>query len=382
MKTDDRTRYENKRLTKTHRAILSAHRIKIIDEDMQKKTQVKVKASQFIILGAKRCISTSATLFNEKLKWVDINLDYLYYEKELIEFALQCLYLTNTLVGECIVQRCGKKDLAIVEIRSLTLMKLTETEIHKLDTQYEPVHNMNLLTFGCDLELMLKNKQTNKFISGDQLVKISQIGFDDAISINGGRVFHPVFEVRPKPANSMEKLHESLLVLHSKLEREAFLHHQEIITDANPLDRFFLGGHIHFGNIPFLFHNIRLLDQFLAIPLSKVETKPSFERRDYYGRLGSVRRNKFQGFEYRVLPTWFKQIPKFLPVLNWIEFLLKNADKLPSSEIAEIDLNAYYQNEYKVRSLDEWANDNIVFFMKNDGEMQFLTFVNMLKKLL
>lgn len=381
MKTEDRTTYDNNRLKKMHIETLNNHSIQIVDVGQIRRTQVKIRASQFEILTAERCISPGAMMVNEKLTWERITFNYLYYEKELIEFALQCLYLTNTRLGECIVQRCRKKDLAVVEINPLTSKQLTEAEIQTLARKFQQRPTSTEITYGCDLEFMLVNKRTNKFIRADQLSKHSQIGFDDAICLNGEEVSHPVFEMRPKPANKMTDLHSNLLRLHTKLTKEASLNKLALVTTANPHDRFFLGGHIHFGNIPFTFHRVEVLDHFLAIPLTLVETKPSFKRRNYYGRLGSVRKNKFNGFEYRVLPSWFSLIPDFLPVLQWIQFLLENADKLPSTKMTKIDLKAYYLIGAQQRSLAEWVAENKDFFVKIGGESQFSAFVNILKKL-
>lgn len=381
MKTEDRTTYNTKRLEKTHIETLNNHNIQVIDVGQIRRTKVKVIASDFKVLTAERCISPLAMLVNEKLAWEKITSSCFYYEKELIEFALQCLYLTKARLGVCIVQRCHKKDLAVVEIKPLTVEQLTETERQTLATNLHQPPIKTKITYGCDLEFMLVNKQTNKFIKADQLSKHNQIGFDDAICLNGQEVSHPIFELRPKPANSMTELHHNLLHLHSKLTKEASLKKLALVTVANPYGRFYLGGHIHFGNVSLTFHHVQLLDKFLAIPIALVEIKPSFKRRNYYGRLGSVRKNKYNGFEYRVLPTWVSLIPDFLPVLQWVQFLLENADKLPSSKIAEIDLKAYYQTGSEQRSLAEWIEGNKDFFIEIGGSNQFIAFVNTLKKL-
>lgn len=381
METEERITYDYKKLKKADIEILNNHSIQIVAVGQIRRTQVKVRASNFKILTAQRCIAPLVMLVDEKLDWERITSSFFYYEKELIEFALHCLYLTNTILGECIVQRCQKKDLAVVEIHPLTIMQLTEFEKQMLETKFQKDPKSTEITYGCDLEFMLLNKQTNNFIRADLLPKHSQFGFDDAICLNKEGVSHPVFEVRPKSADNMVELHENLLHLYLKLSKEASLNKLTLVTTANPFDHFFLGGHIHFGNVPFTFHHVQLLDQFLAIPFSLIEREPSFKRRSYYGRLGSVRKNKFNGFEYRVLPTWLNQIPEFLPVLQWIQFLLENATKLPSSRITEIYLKAYYHQEEEQRSLEEWEEENKDFFVENNEQNQFLAFVSILKKL-
>lgn len=381
MKTEDRTTYDNKRLKKADIETLNNHSIEIVAVDQIRRTQVKVRASNFKILTAQRCISPFVILGNEKLAWEKITSSFFYYEKELIEFALQCLYLTNTSLGECIVQRCQKKDLAVVEIHPLTFKQLTDPEKQMLERKFQQHLKSTEITYGCDLEFMLLNKQTSNFIRADLLPKHNQVGFDDAICLNGEGVSHPVFEMRPKHANNMAELHGNLLRLYLKLTKEAGLNKLALVTDNNLHDRFFLGGHIHFGNVPFTFHHVQLLDQFLAIPSALVESNPSYKRRNNYGRLGSVRKNKFNGFEYRVLPTWFSLIPDYLPVLQWIQFLLENSAQLPSSKITEIDVKAYYHIDVQQRSLEEWVDENKDVSVKIGGEKQFFSFVSTLKKL-
>ncbi|WNF35371.1 hypothetical protein RJD24_12965 [Bacillaceae bacterium IKA-2] len=377
----DQSTYDNKRLKKADIETLTNHSIKIVAVDQIRRTKIKVRASNFKILTAQRCISPLAMLVDEKLAWEKITSSFFYYEKELIEFALHCLYLTNTILGECIVQRCQKKDLAVVEIQPLSVKQLTKPEKQRLEINLQAHPKSTGITYGCDLEFMLLNKQTNNFIRADLLPKYNQIGFDDAICLNGEGVSHPIFEMRPKPANNMAELYGNLLLLYQKLTKEASLNKLALVTATNLHDRFFLGGHIHFGNVPLTFHHVQLLDQFLAIPLSLVESNPSYKRRNNYGRLGSVRKNKFNGFEYRVLPTWLSLIPEYLPVLQWIEFLLENAAQLPSSKIAVIDVKAYYHIDVQQRSLEEWVNENKDISVKIGGENQFLSFVSTLRKL-
>lgn len=370
----------NYKLTPLPITSLTDHSITVISPYQENKTQLKIRAFHFTLLSAKRRVTMTAPHDKSSIKWEEINQNYeLYYEKELQQFGLQCLYLASLPLAECTVQRHEKNKLAVIDIRPLTIDELTLAERNRLIGVLDRVSNHAQITFGCDIELMLKNYSTMKFVSADTLVKNSQIGFDDAIALHKHRVFHPILEVRSKPALTMNRLYDDLVYLHKKLVNESSKYQLDVITEANPYHRFYLGGHIHFGNVPITFQHVRVLDQFVAIPFSLVETNPSFNRRRSYGRLGSVRENRFQGFEYRVLPSWFHLIPNSLPLLQWVEFLIKNATKLPTSSFHSTNLRSYYERNDQL--LNEWIDVNKKYFLKEkEGKFLFEQYILFLKK--
>ncbi|OIJ17911.1 hypothetical protein BKP45_20355 [Anaerobacillus alkalidiazotrophicus] len=363
-------------------SMLKHHGIKLGEIHNGGRNQVKVRAFHFNLLSAKRGTCTSALLFSSNIVWKEIQCDEFYFEKELKEFAIQCLYLLSIPLGECVVQRCGKKEITVIKIRSLKFGELTKKEKELLLLTLENKNkSFENVTFGCDIELMVKNLDTSSFMNMDVLLKEGQIGLDDAIAVHKKKVIHPIVEVRSKPANNMTELFDDVFLLYKKLRKATSNHDLTIITDAHPFGRFFLGGHIHFGNIPLTFQHVRLLDQFVTIPFSYVEQKPSFQRRRYYGRLGSVKENRFQGFEYRVLPSWFKLIPNSLPLLLWVEFLMKNPTKLEASNFQKKDLHSYYCCDYQTRSLTNWINENEDYFIEKREKALFNNYVSFLKKL-
>lgn len=359
---------------------LENHRIKILKDFPNRRTMLKVRAFHYTILSAQKSVFTSPLLAETDTIWEEITEKSFYYEQELKDFALRCLYLTNTPLGECIVQRCDKKDVQVVQLQRLTVEQLTASEMNCVaaDVGKTPIYEEN--SFGADLELMLRNYNTNKFING-QLLKNKQFGYDNAIALHYNRVSHPIIEIRPKPASRIEQLHNHLMILFQKFKRQTEKFDLEIITEPNPFGRFFLGGHIHFGNTPFTFQEVRLLDQFVAIPYALAERKPSFERRTSYGMLGSVRVNQYNGFEYRVLPTWFHLIPSCLPLLLWIQYLITNAHHIETLELDKASVTSYYDKDNQEYRLEQWAIDNKKNFAEEKAEKLFETFVSYLKKL-
>ncbi len=356
------------------------HGMQIVFSQKGNQQQIKVRSFHFMILSAKRKVSATPIMMNSKASWQEINEQFNYYEKELQEYALQALYLTNTVIGECIVERSGTKEINVVSLRPLALNQLTTIEKRRLAAELRKLQNINNVTFGADLELMLQNQKTGKFMNGD-ILRNEEFGFDQAIALHKTRIYHPIIEIRPKPAFLMKQLHNHMLLLYEKLLDESKKHHLTIITVPNPSGRFFLGGHLHFGNIPFTLKHVRLLDQFVALPFSLTEGKPSYERRKGYGRLGSVRKNRFDGFEYRVLPTWFQHIPTSLPMLLLIEYLVTYPQFVHTSTFTVDCLTTYYNQAQSNYSLDEWFADHKQFFLENKGENILSNYVSYLKKL-
>ncbi|QOY34553.2 putative amidoligase domain-containing protein [Anaerobacillus isosaccharinicus] len=370
----------NYRLEQQSLSTLQYHGIKRTPIDKGNRKQLKVRAFHYQILSTSRSVNSPEMFKSEGSDWEGLTGNSLYFEKELQEFALQCLYLTNTPLGECVVQRNGKRDVAVVQLKKLTARELLKTEQLALQYELEKSHLKQTMTFGADLELMFQNEITKRFMNGGELTT-NEFGYDQAVAVHQNRVFHPIIEIRPKPSAISEELHNNLLVLYQKVINQTSKFHLNINTNPNPLSRFFLGGHIHFGNVPFTFQHVRLLDQFVAIPFAIAEVEPSFIRRKNYGRLGSVRRNSYKGFEYRVLPTWFHLIPISLPLLEWIEYIMKNAYRLDATLFEENSLKRYYDQRFQDFSIDQWAFKYREYIVEEKGKLLFDNFVTYLKKL-
>lgn len=361
-------------------SILKNHHIEFKEINQLNKNCIKIRAFHFIVLSSHRTLSSSSMFVNKHIKWQQIERHDYYYEKELTEFALQCLYLSSIPLGECTVQRTGKKEISIIDIRKLDVHELTNCEVEKIEGLIEKQDAQFATTFGTDLEIMFQNVKSKKYINVELSRVDERFGFDEAIALHKNRVFHPIFEVRPKPASSMEELHQHLLQLYHAITNELEKYHLLLVTNSNPVGRFFLGGHIHFGNALLSYKHVQVLDQFLAIPYSLIDQSPSVERRRQYGRLGSIRLNRYQGFEYRVLPTWFQFIPEILPVLKWVEYLIKNANVLMISTIPKKYLENYYNVENEI-TINQWSDENNIYFPDETALTLYNNFVECLKKL-
>jgi hypothetical protein len=65
-----------------------------------------------------------------------------------------------------------------------------------------------------------------------------------------------------------------------------------------------LGGHVHFSGVTLNGDLLRVLDNYLALPLAFLQDPRGSGRRPRYGALGDFRLKHYGGFEYRTLPSF------------------------------------------------------------------------------
>lgn len=117
-----------------------------------------------------------------------------------------------------------------------------------------------------------------------------------------------------------------------------------------PFTRYPIGGHVHFGGVPLSGQLIRVLDNYLAVPLLMLE-EPSTarRRRKKYGYLGDFRYKEHGGFEYRTPASWLvsPQVTKAVMCLAKVlaseyQFLTQDLFLHPSAQEAFIAANREY----------------------------------------
>jgi hypothetical protein len=78
----------------------------------------------------------------------------------------------------------------------------------------------------------------------------------------------------------------------------------EWLAGGMPVKGFPLGGHLHFSGVWLNNELLRVLDNYLALPLVLIEDITTANRKPKYGFLGDFRKQRHGGFEYRGLPSW------------------------------------------------------------------------------
>lgn len=312
---------------------LRCHPVKVVDRLHPRKQILRIRNDHFTPLSVEIFTPEASAM----LKRPDFQSHKARHEDALrftegIQTALYALYVLGCAHGECVVQREATGDYSVYSVQPVLESEKPE---HRSDT--------GNLTFGADVECLLQRRKTGKWVAASSVIDLNgEIGYDDAISMKGKIVQHPIVELRPQPANSASLLHRNLLQLYERLEH--FLQKNDLRAVVQGSDRYHVGGHLHVGNQQPTFRLVGVLDHFLAIPFALTASGDARKRRQRFGRLGSVRPNAFSGFEYRVLPSWHPLIPEMKPVLEWFCYMIRHPDYFPELDFDEGMLKGYYSH--------------------------------------
>ncbi|MBU9722663.1 MULTISPECIES: putative amidoligase domain-containing protein [Bacillaceae] len=258
-----------------------------------------------------------------------------YLGQEMMDTAIMAAYYNNLPSYRVQVQRMGK-EIGVIS---------TEENEHNLSDRGEGETQLKAL-LGADIEVMVYHPLRGSFVAipmGNR--EGSKIGSDRALIRKGHAFYQPIIELRPSPQESGIKLRDELHTLKCRLEENLGKRSLQIVSSPNPTGRFYLGGHIHVSNQKATFRKASQLDALITLPLSAYYMKNGLDRRKIYGRLGSIRLNPYNGFEYRTLPSWYELIDDDNKVFfQWIEFIFLHPN-LPHYKFTESVLRAYYHGD-------------------------------------
>ncbi|CAG7648428.1 hypothetical protein ACFQI7_12665 [Paenibacillus allorhizosphaerae] len=195
---------------------------------------------------------------------------------------------------------------------------------------------------GADPEFLLLNSRGKVTFASNYAEKEGAFGCD-AIVLPSRRKIFPLAELRPKPSTDIREL---VVNLHRTMQIAAKrIGDPEVrwVAGGMPVRGFPLGGHIHFSGIELCSRLLRVLDNYIALPLTLLEDGTTGMRKPKYGFLGDFRRQRHGGFEYRVLPSWMvsPDIAKGVLALAKVtaeHYRLLNLRPLADAEV----LKAYY----------------------------------------
>ncbi|WP_088033805.1 putative amidoligase domain-containing protein [Evansella clarkii] len=297
-----------------------------------------------------------------------------YSGKDMLDLAMMAAYYSGTPHFTATVQRKGK-DLGIVSVTEAK--KRQETEPKDENAAESP-----LSLLGADLEIMLLNKTTGRFTAVPMQYDFQkEIGVDQALIRKNHHFYQPVIELRARPQPAGKALHEEFRRLKLIIKSKARAKKLEIICEENPVGRFMLGGHLHVSSQKPTYRRISLLDSLLTIPLASAQVSSSLSRRQTYGRLGACRVNKFNGFEYRSLPTWFHLIDNGLPFFQWSETLLFN-ETLPALPVSDETAKAYYTGDrQQLKRAAQESFEKISSYLTKNEAVRLEDWQHFLKKL-
>ncbi|GMA61471.1 hypothetical protein NZD89_17300 [Alicyclobacillus fastidiosus] len=155
------------------------------------------------------------------------------------------------------------------------------------------------VTLGSDVELMLRNPQGKMVLASNYFTRRGRVGCDDrSVNFDGKRL--PLLELRPSPDPTPNGLLQNLRGTMREASERINRANVEWRAGSMPFRPYCTGGHIHFSGIPFSSQLVKVLDNYLGLPLMAVEVRQTAGwRRPKYGYLGDVRHKDYGGFEYR-----------------------------------------------------------------------------------
>ncbi|AEI41451.1 putative amidoligase domain-containing protein [Paenibacillus mucilaginosus] len=198
---------------------------------------------------------------------------------------------------------------------------------------------------GADPEFLLLNGRGKVRFASAFMDKDGPVGCD-AIVLPSRRKIYPLAELRPRPSTEVREL---IVQLHRTLQLAARrITDEELVWVAGgmPVKGFPLGGHIHFSRVDLESRLLRVLDNYLALPLTLIEDGSTGQRRPQYGFLGDFRRQRHGGFEYRVLPSWMVSPAVAKGVLALAKLAAEHYPQLRQRPLSDPEVaKAYYRGD-------------------------------------
>jgi len=158
------------------------------------------------------------------------------------------------------------------------------------------------IVVGLDVEFVLTTPR-GELVPADRFLPRSGPAGHDAAVVEG-RVVQALAELRPAPSGDprelLANLRRTMRLAAARITAPAL----EWRAGASPAAGVFTGGHIHLSGVPLTFELLRVLDNYLALPLSLLEDARAIARRPAFGWLGNARRKPHGGFEYRTPASW------------------------------------------------------------------------------
>lgn len=202
------------------------------------------------------------------------------------------------------------------------------------------------IRWGADVEFLLRRRHTDGTLG--QIVpachyfaKKGPIGCD-TIRV-GDRRLDAIVELRPQPAPTavalFDRVHASLLSIAQHMDDPTIAW----VSGGMPVQGIALGGHIHLSGVPLTVSLLRVLDNYVALPLLMIEGEQTQRRRPKYGVLGDFRCKAHGGFEYRTLPSWIGCPDIARGVLALVEVAVVHAAHLHARPLGDVAMQqAYY----------------------------------------
>ncbi|MBU5672463.1 putative amidoligase domain-containing protein [Paenibacillus brevis] len=230
--------------------------------------------------------------------------------KRLSRTAVHSLYALGLDYGEVMLRTDGDGQSIVEHVADGTDWRSPGWEWRMADAMRQQLQLLSqwqselpVPLIGMDPEFLLYNPDTRKVIPASRYLDRQGVAGCDVLRYRGRRML-PLAELRPKPGSEPREV--VLHLLAAFRTARAAISDDQLIWQAGgmPQQGFPLGGHLHFSGVPLSGELLRVLDNYLALPVALLEDERSARRRPRYGSLGDYRLQDYGGFEYRTLPSF------------------------------------------------------------------------------
>lgn len=230
--------------------------------------------------------------------------------KRIERLAVKTLYTLGLDHGAVRLEASGKNGCTVVSIDPRPWKGMTDLSVmyregwKQLQSQLdEESQNKVTPVLGMDPEFLLVQMPESKIIPASRFLGRTGMVGCDSVTI-GGRRIYPVAELRPAPSSEPRELLTHLLRAFDLASRSITDHSLIWQAGGMPQRGLPLGGHVHFSGVTLNGELLRVLDNYLALPLAFLQDPRGSGRRPRYGALGDFRLKHYGGFEYRTLPSF------------------------------------------------------------------------------
>jgi len=214
------------------------------------------------------------------------------------------------------------------------------------------------ILLGADPEFLLRRPDGKIVSASHYMEREGKVGCD-AVVLSGHKVILPLAELRPSPKAEPRELVRELrrtMQMASRLIGDGSL---AWLSGSMPAKGLPLGGHVHVSGVWLNERLLRVLDNYVSLPLVLAEGEAAGRRKPRYGFLGDFRRKRHGGFEYRSLPSWLASPELALVVLALVRMAALHYRELDLRPLERVEIQrAYYSGDKEellpfVRSLWE-----------------------------
>lgn len=275
--------------------------------------------------------------------------------KRLEKAAVRAIYTLGLDMGEVVIL-AGEDGAFMVEevrttpdVREEAVVMLFAQAIHGLlEEMRRYVIDRSSILIGMDPEFLLFDRIKHKVVPASRFLKRQGEAGCDVLRYRGRRLF-PLAELRPAPGREPREVVQHLL--HAFKSAKQAIPENGLLWQAGgmPQRGFPLGGHLHFSGIPLTAELLRVMDNYLALPVAVLEAAGSFRRRPLYGFLGDYRVQDHGGFEYRTLPSFLVSPLVTKGVVAIARLIVENGEELTSRPLRHVKIQkAFYTGDRQI----------------------------------